>query len=175
MEEEEEPNHSTSLSKYSPLYGVPGWVRNERTQQVFWFFVFCSFSFSSLLTTSSLLFQQKISRCFALNDATSYIWGQDTPQFRPLLCGVSISQISCGSQHVAFLTAMGQVYTFGGFFFFFFFLLFFSSFFFFFFFLLFFFFFLLFLFLLLLCLSFLFLFLSFLIPSSKETRFSNVV
>ena len=36
------------------------------------------------------------------------------PEFRPLLQGIQIAQISCGAQHVAFLTATGQIYTYGG-------------------------------------------------------------
>jgi alpha-tubulin suppressor-like RCC1 family protein len=43
-----------------------------------------------------------------------FIWGQDTPQFRPLQFAVPITQVSCGAQHVAFLTALKQVYTYGG-------------------------------------------------------------
>ena len=34
-DEEEESNHSTSISRISPLFHVPGQVQNERDQQVF--------------------------------------------------------------------------------------------------------------------------------------------
>jgi len=85
---EAEEYYSTTLRHYSPLYGLDGFARRKRDIE--------------------------ISRCFQTEGPTSYIWGNDMPEFRPLLSAVQIVQIACGSQHCGFLSASGQLYTYGG-------------------------------------------------------------